>query len=217
MSNEKSPVLLDFNGDVIEALHKLESILYTSGWNNYLIIDPDTPTENNLLFFLIRERAIVVGEYYYTFTHDFPRELENKAYNYFHRLRKRDMDSIYLNAVNYFSKFEPDIEKTDKSALFYPNINAYVRCGDLSPEKMFDLMKKDGCERVIIFGSGLRQDKDEPWEIFHSFEMNAPKEYIMEQLAKLQEEKTKTLFDAINRVEKNGMYDNIIPSVNFEE
>ena len=210
-NKEKAPVILDFGGDALEAVKKLESILYTSGWNHYLIIDRDVPSENELLLSLVLEKAIVVGEVYYTFTYDFTDDLKKKAYEYFHRLRKRDMDSIYLNAVNYFSNHEPDIEKTDNGALFYPEINAYVRCGDLSPVKMFELLMKDGCERVIIFGNGLLYDNEQPWEVFHSFEMCAPKEYITKRLAKLQDDKA----EAIRRAfEKAGIND-IIPNIPF--
>jgi len=163
------------------------------------------------LFSLLREGAVSVGEVYYTFTNDFTEELKERAYNYFHRLRKRDMDSIYLNAVNHFSKYEPDIEKTANGALFYPEINAYVRCGDLSPSKLLDLMATDGCERVIIFGNGLRQNRDEPWEEFHSFEMRAPKDYILQRLKELQEETSEAIHRAIT---KAGIND-VIPDVSY--
>jgi len=157
----------------------------------------------------MREDAIAVCEIYYTFTRDFTEEVEEKAHRYFHRLGKRDMDSIYLNAVNCFSKYEPDIDKTDNGALFYPDMKAYVRCGNLSPRKLFELMQQDGCERVIIFGSGLRQDKEQPWEEFHSFEMHAPKAYILEALNKMRDEQMQMVCLAM---EKTGIND-IIPDV----
>ena len=195
----------------------MASILYTSGWNNYIIVDPDTPSEDKLLFSLIREKAVGVGEVYYTYTKDFTEELREKAYGYFHRLRKRDMDIIYLNAVNHFSKHEPDIEKTYNGALFYPAINAYVRCGNLSPEKMLELMRKDDCKRVIVFGSGLRLDKEHPWEAFHSFEMTAPKEYILQRIEELQEEKVQRLHEALKKSDADKVFNNIFPSVSNEE
>ena len=208
---EKAPTILDFSGDGLEALNKLESILYTSGWNHYIIMDPDTPSEEKLLFSLIREGAIVVWEVYYTFTYTVTDEIKEKAHKYFGRLRKRNMDSIFLNAVDYFSRHESDIEKAENGSLFYPSINAYVRCGDLSPKKLLKLMQKDGCERIIIFGSCLRQDKEQPWEVFHSFEMRAPKTYIIEKLEQMQEE----IMQAIHRaMEKSGSND-IIPDVSF--
>jgi hypothetical protein len=116
-------VILDFSGSAREVLDKLESILYTSGWSHYIIVDPDTPSEDKLLFSLIREGAIAVGEVYYTFMRNFTEEVKDKAHKYYHRLKKRDIDTIFLNAVNHFSKHEPDIEKTDNGSLFYPAIN----------------------------------------------------------------------------------------------
>jgi hypothetical protein len=208
---ENAPVILDFNGDIAEAVNKLASILYTSGWNKYLMIEPDVPSEDKLLFSLICEGAIYVGEVYYTFTNDFTGELESRAKGYSHRLRKKNMDIIYLNAVNHFSKYEPDIEQTENGALFYPDINAYVRCGDLSPGKLFELMRKDGCERIIIFGSGVRQGKEQSWEAFHSFEMRAPKEYIAKMLENLQDERIQSYHRAMEKLKIND----VIPDVPF--
>ena len=142
----KDPIILDFSGDVTEALNLLESILYTSGWNNHIRAYLDTPNEDKLLFSLICEGAIAVGEVYYTFTRDISEDIQSRANKYFHRLRKREIDSIYLNAVNYFSRHEPDIEKTDNGALFYPSISAFVRCGNLSPQRLLELIQTDDCE-----------------------------------------------------------------------
>jgi len=209
----KDPAILDFSGDAVEALGKLESILYSSGWNHHIMLYPDTPNDDRLLFALLREGAVCIGEVYYTFIRSFSEELKEKAYNYFHRLRKRDMDSIYLNAVNHFSKYEPDIDKTDNGALFYPEIHAYVRCGDLSPAKLLELLAADGCERVIIFGNGLRLNKDEPWEEFHSFELRAPKDYILQRLGELQDE----ISEAIRRAATKAGINDVIPKVSFPE
>ena len=206
--------MLDFSGDIIESIRKLESILYTSGWNKYIMIHAETPNEDKLLFSLIREGAIAVDEVYYTFTRDFTEELKEKAQKYFYRLkRKRNMDSIYLNAVNYFSKHEADIEKTDNDALFYPDIKTYVRCGDLSPRKLLELMRKDGCERVIIFGNGLRQDEEQPWEEFHVFSMRVPKAYILERLEKLEEEVLEAIHLALNKAGSNNAIPDIFPQI----
>jgi hypothetical protein len=210
---EKAPVILDFGDDAVEAVRKLESILYTSGWNNYIIVDPDTPSEDALLFSLIWEKAIVVAEVYYTYTTDFTEELKNKAHDYFHRLRKRNIDNIYLNAVNFFSKHEPDVDKTDNGALFYSAINAYVRCGDLSPSKLLELLKKDDCDRIFVFGSTLWLDKDQPRQIFHSFEMRAPKKYILQRLDELQEERHKRYCEIMETTEINDVF----PSVSIGE
>ena len=209
--------MLDFSGDVVESVRKLESIIYTSGWNKYLMILPDTPNEDRLLFSLLREGAIAVGEVYYTFTDDFTDELKEKAQTYFYRLKKRAMDSIYLNAVNYFSQHEADIEKTDNGALFYPDIQAYVRCGDISPSKLLELMQKDGCERVIVFGNGLRQNKEQPWEEFHVFIMQAPKAYILERLEKLASEVAEAIYRAMEKAGINDVIPNVFPVIEGDD
>ena len=123
------------------------------------------------------------------------------------------MDGIFLNAVDYFSEHEADTEKTDNGALFYPAVKAYVRCGDLSPKNLFELLRKDGCERVIIFGNGLRQNSEEPWEEFHVFIMQAPKSYILERLNKMEEEVMEAIRAALNNAKSNNLIPNVFPVI----
>jgi len=72
-------------------------------------------------------------------------------------------------------------------------------------------MQKDGCERVIVFGDGLRHDKEEPWEEFHSFELQAPKTYLIEKLRQMQEKQMEAIYHAMEK----AMPDNIMPDVPF--
>jgi len=74
-------------------------------------------------------------------------------------------------------------------------------------------MCKDDCQRVIVFGSGLRQDDDEPWKVFHSFELCAPKEYLLQRLDELQAERTQRYYAAMEKSGINEMFNRIIPPV----
>lgn len=202
----KTPVMLDFNGNAWETAQKLASILYTSGWSNYILIGREASADDKALVSLVQEGALAVGEITYTYRYDFDDVFERKAYEYSHRLRKRNLCYTYYNAVNYFSKYEPDIEKTDNGALYYPDINAYVRCGDLSPMKLLELFHHDGCKRVIVFGNGVEGCRDNPLETFHSFELVAPKEYLMKRLEDYQAELMDKYYDAINKLGINDIF-----------
>jgi hypothetical protein len=85
-----------------------------------------------------------------------------------------------------------------------------VRCGDLSPEKLFEFLQRDGCERIIVF-SGAKPDESRPEEAFYSFEMQAPKSYILERLGELQEERLETY----RRFMEQSRLDSIFPKVDF--
>ena len=207
--NEKSPVILDFGGDEWEAVKKLEAILCTTPWNHYLNIYDDTPNETKLLLELLREKAIVVGEVYYTRA-EITEEHIRKASEYLLYLHKREIDHNLLSIVNFFSNHEIDIPLTDRFALYYPHIKAYVRCGDLEPVKLFDLLRNDYCEKVIMFNGATTDDGSE-YEAFYSFELRMPKTYITEKLAKLQDEKTEMIFRTLEKIGN----DRIIPDIKF--
>jgi len=185
---EKDPIILDFSGDEWEAVKKLESILCTTPWRKHLNVYDDFPSETKLLIQLLREKAIIIGEVYYTPHEKLTEETVKKANTYLLYLHKRQVDHNLYSVVNLFSEYEIDIFLTDRLALFYPHIQAYVRCGDLEPAKLFELMQKDCCKRVIIF-NGAQPDDNDPQEAFYSFEMQAPKTYILEKLAELQDKK----------------------------
>jgi hypothetical protein len=76
----------------------------------------------------------------------------------------------------------------NRNALFFPHIKAFVRCGDLKPEKLFDFLKYDGCERVIVF-NGAKPDENSLLEAYYSFEMTVPKSHIIAELLYLQDER----------------------------
>ena len=207
--NEKAPAILDFSGDILETVNKLESILCTTPWNRCLNIYDTSPSETKLLIELLREKSIVVGEVYYN-PGEFTDEITNKAKSYLFYLAKRDVDYNLYTVARIFSKYEIDISLTEKIALYYPDIKAYVRCGDLSPEKLFELLQKDCCERVIIV-NGAKPNENSAEEAYYSFEMRTSKSYILERLEKLQDEK----MEAIYKVMEKSNIDNVFPDVKF--
>jgi len=207
-TNNKTPKLLDFSGDILEAVTKLESVLCNTPWYQHLNIYDDAPNEAKVLIKLLREKAIVIGEVYYTPLDKVTDEVRKKANEYLDYLYKKNVDSDLLNIAGLYSKHEFEKPPSDRNALLFPHIKAYIRCGDLSPEKLFQLLQKDGCERVIVF-NGAQPDENSPEEAFYSFEMQAPKEYIIGKLAELQEERCQAYYRTMEKV------NDIIPDVVF--
>ena len=137
-------------------------------------------------------------------------EISNKAQEYLHYLSKRQSDYSLCTVAALFSKHEIDIPLTDRLALYFPKIEAYVRCGDFSPEKILELLARDCCKRVIIV-NGAQPDDDSPEEAFYSFELRVPKEYLIKKLSELSEKLAEEMREAL---EKAGIND-IIPKVKF--
>jgi hypothetical protein len=207
--NETIPKMLDFNIDWWDAARKLEIILCTSPWNQRLGVYVKEPDEAKLLVDLLCEEAIAIYEIYYT-PEEFTEDTYAKARMYLRYLSKKEPDYNLCTVAAIFSKCDIDISLTDNLALYFPKIEAYVRCGDFSPGKIFGLLAKDGCKRVIIV-NGAQPDEDKPEETYYSFEMRAPKEYILGRLADLKNRKTEEMREAI---EKSGM-DDIIPKIKY--
>jgi hypothetical protein len=207
--NEKIPIILDFNINWWEAAKKLEAILCTSPWNQRLSIYGKEPNETKLMIDLLIEGAVAIGEVYYT-PEKFTEDISGKAQDYLHYLSKKQADYTLCTIAALFSKHEIDVPLTDRLALYFPKIEAYVRCGDFSPEKIFEYLKRDYCKRVIIV-NGAQPDDNSPEEAFYSFELRAPKEYIIERLSELNDKLAEEMREAL---EKAGIND-IIPKVKF--
>lgn len=199
-TNNKPPKLLDFSGDILEAVNKLESVLCNTPWYQHLNIYDDTPNETKVLIKMLRKKALVVSEVYYMPLTKITDEIRKKANEYLDYLYKKNVDCDLFNVAGFFLNHEFEKPPSDRNALFFPHIKAYVRCGDLKPEKIFQFLQRDGCERVIVF-NGTQPDENCPEEAFYSFEMQAPKEYIIERLAGLEEERCHAYYQAMKKVE----------------
>jgi hypothetical protein len=111
------------------------------------------------------------------------------------------LDTALLDMASIFSKHDIDISLSKNIALFYPHIEAYVRCGNLMPEKLFDLLAHEHCQRIIVFG-GTAFGADGTEEAFHSFEMRVPKAYVMERLEVFKQQQFEVLTDALQSIKQ---------------
>jgi len=207
----KQPNIIDFSGDMAETIEKLESILCNTPWYQRLDIYSELPNETTLLIQLLRAGAMFVAEIYYI-PCDINEDIRNKADEFLGYLSKRQVDGDLLNVAGRFLNHEIEIPPPSRHALYFPHINAYVRCGDLKPKKLLELLLMDGCERVLVFNSA-RPDEDSRYQAFYSFEMRAPKSYIIERMDELQEQVTQALFKAMERAGNNDIFPDV-PVIN---
>ena len=189
--------IIDFNGDVNEIIDTLEFIMFSSPWNKHKLHEL---YETGLLVYLLRENSIIIKEMYYSAVFDLTEESIDKATKYLQYLhKKKDLNTI-IESVQLLLEYEIDISLTNKLALYYPAIKAYVRCGDLDAKQFFEFLEQEHYERIIIFNGLCPDNNNSNEEVFYLFEITASKEYILEKLKNFREkirEKLREDFDDI--------------------
>jgi len=141
-------IKIEFSGDALEMYDKLNFIMCTSRYK-YLNID-DPPNETTLLFNLLYSDAMYIREVYYTPSIEFSKEVKDKAKIYADYLNRRKIGFTFQECVKYFFNYEIEKSLSDRAALYYPDFKAFVRCGDIDPKQLFELLAKEHCDRVII-------------------------------------------------------------------
>lgn len=179
----------------------LDGILYSSGRKG-LSIDLGYAEETQLLFALLRCEVMKIYEcdclYKIEFTEDFRREA-NKTANL---LQKRSVTHPLYNALLMLSEYAPDLQRTLHNALYYPELRAYLRCGDLSPETLFELLGTGDCDKIILFHDTAPAETPLLPSLmpFYVIQSDIPGEKIA---VCLREAKTESLINAIMAAEKS--------------
>jgi len=187
--------IIDFKGNKKKILAKLDFIMCASPWSQHPIYELH---ETKLLIDMICKKEIIIKEIYYPSLMDITQESINKATNYLRYLNNRKEVSTILESVHLFSKYEINVKLTDKLALYYPDIKAFVRCGDLDTKRFFELLEKEHCERIIIFNGKSPEQNNLKEDVFYLFEMEAPKNHIskrFKEFRKKQLEETRKILD----------------------
>jgi hypothetical protein len=191
-----------FNKDGLKAFDRLNNILFTSGWNSLHFHEELIDEETKLLFSLLQHNVIKVFECIYETKYDFPEEFMRNANLIACVLRKRNV----YNALDIFSNYAPDLSQTENNALFFPDIKAFIRCGDLTPAKMFGLFEKADCKMIILFQDACISEKESAYYIF---ECTIPNQVLNDLLQKMHDKRMVQMF---KHVEASG--DDVIRSLN---
>lgn len=194
-------ILFDFDKDSVSVFDALDGILFSSGRQS-LSIDPEYAGETRLLFTLLQRGAVKIYECDCLYKTKFPKDFQREAHKIANILQKRSVTNPLYNALHMLSDYEPDLQRTLGNALYYPELRAYLRCGDLSPEKLFALLGAGECDRIILFHDTAPAETPplpnmEPYYVIQS---DIPGEKIAECL---REAKTESLINAVRATEKS--------------
>ena len=190
----------EFNKDGLKAFDRLNSILFTSGWNSLHLHEQLIDEETKLLFSLLQHNIIRVFECIYAHKYNFPEEFMRNANFIACVLRKRSVHNALYNALDIFSDYAPDLSQTENNALFYPDLKAFIRCGDLSPAKLFELFEKADCEKIILFQDACISGKESAYYIF---ECTLPKQVLNDLLQKMRDKRLAQMFKHIAAINEN--------------
>jgi len=187
----------DFSGDgFLESSERLERILRSGHWSD---IGPNYEDERTrLLLRLLDIGGIVVYKRIYNKRTDASPELRRRAGEISLFMHKEYAGQTLIDIAGIFSDYEYDAGRTTYNSLFFPELKAFVRCGGLSPEKLFELLEQDGCDAVMLFPEAYGED------FFYAFSRAMPRENFLNALEEMQGNILEAMHEALRRAEKNG-------------
>ena len=200
---ETERIPFDFSGDgSLESAERLEGILCSGHWSD---MGPNYEDERTrLLLRLLHTGGIAVYKRSYIQRMDASLELMNRTRKMNWYMRKRHVSQTLIDIANIFTAYEYDAGRTTYNSLFFPELKAFVRCGGISPDKLFELLEQDGCDMVMLFPDAYEED------FFYTFSLAMPREEFLRKLEEMQE----NIAEVIRKVnEKLGMAFPSIPNV----
>ena len=197
--NERIP--FDFTGAAGSAdIDKLEDILRAGHWSSSGLITgllyKNEPTL--LLLDLLQTGGVALYKCEYSSQDDISPEIRQRAEDFNTQMNKRDIGYPLLDIARLFHEHEFDRSKTVYNSLFFPELNAYVRCGSIAPDRLIEMLERDGCDKVILFPSA----KYEGESFYHIFMRAMPRDSFMDALEAMRERTLSAMREALQRAEE---------------
>jgi hypothetical protein len=202
-------ILFDFEKDGIKAFDRLDSILFSSNWKHLTISKELSDTETRLLFPLVRSDLLRIFECRYAPSYGPSTELRRKADQLAYLLHKRHVSQSLFDVLTLFAKHEPDPYRNEFNAMSYPDLKAYVRCGDLTPKNLFEMLGIEDCEKIFIFQDTSISENE---SAYYMIECTLPRQKLFEILEEMRQE---ALLMAYKQMERSRQ--DIIPPLSKEE
>ncbi len=192
----------DFSGEAaMENLTMLEDMLSSGHWSTRYLNYRDGRTA--LLMRLLHIRGISVFKRAYTPNKDVSEELRNKARIISGIMHKQSVGQTLIDIASIFADRQYDVSKTVFNSLFFPELKAFVRCGGIPPDRLLDLLERDGCDKVFLFPDAYGED------YYYAFIRSMPLKDFLKAIEEERAEVLAAMSEALRRVE----YDGVIPTV----
>lgn len=187
----------DFSGDgALDSLNRLDDILNTGHWTDRGLNPGIDMTA--LLLRLLQQNGI--GVYKMPYEHkgtEYSEETWQRARHYAGIVRKRDDGISLLPAAELFGEAAPDYSMTANGALFFPGKKAYVRAGGIKPEKLLELLEREGSGMVLLFPAVER-------DAYYAFVRNMTRGELHTALEQIREDQQTALFEAVYALDEKA-------------
>jgi galactokinase len=106
-----------------------------------------------------------------------------------------------------FSDYEHIVTREQRNALYYPDLRAYLRCGDLDPRMLIEMFCEERCAKIILFHDTVsaRELPLPNMDTFYVIESKAPHEMLTTQISRRKEELMMASYERLK------LRDDIIP------
>lgn len=173
-------ITFDLSGDdSLASAKRLEGILSSGHWSDKGVNYEDERTM--LLLRLLHIGGIAVYKRTYIQKTGASLDLNRRAMEMNWCMHKRQVSQTLIDIADIFSAYEYDAGKTTYNSLFFPALKTFVRCGGISPDKLFELLEQDGCDMVMLFPDAYGED------FFYTFSLAMPRAEFLRALAGLQD------------------------------
>ncbi len=186
----------DFESDGYATVENLNSILYSSGWKRLTFMDG----HERLLSGLLAKEIIEVSEARYTPEQEHAQEVWRMAERLTHILHKRGLDASLLDMVELFG-VDAGFRPARHNTLYYPAQKAFIRCGDVQPAWLLELLENEDCASVFLFPSTQMYKKD---TAYYVFSLAIPKKQFIEIVEKYRVALFKKMSAAIQETGLDG-------------
>ena len=204
MKDNLTKVEFDFLADSKRAVDRLDEIMARGGWWS----DRISPNEDYtlLLIRLLHVGGIAVYERVYPLKREHSPETERRAWALREIMRKRDMSGSLYDIAELFPE-DFDAYKTVFNSAFFPEPGVYVRCGALSPDRLFELLEQDGCEGVALFPNYALSAEE---GVFYFFARIMPRDALLSEIQVLRDKRQAIAIEAMRRMHSANK---VIPDV----
>jgi hypothetical protein len=185
-----------------KALKMLDDILHSGHWSNVPLSYEDEWTM--LLLRMLRVRSIEVYRHFYV-RNEATSKTKQCAYEMNMHMNKRSISRTLLDIADIFCNHEHDASKKAYNSLYFPELKAYLRYGGINPERLLDLMERDGCDTIFLFSDA----NDDSRNTYYAFTLAIPKAEFSDEYNKIKERVWDAIFDAVQSA--NEKASDIIP------
>ena len=180
-----------------EALNSIECLLRSGHWSDRALNFEDEWTM--FLLKLLRFGDIEVYRHGYE-RQEGSEEIRRRAGEFNMFMNKRNVSQTLIDIAAIFYSHEYDSRKTEYNSLFFPELKAFVRYGGIHPDRLLELLGRDGCGIVYLFSDAFPDDGD----VFFAVTLAMPKDAFIKESGDIRERIWDAIGEAVRRADEKA-------------